>query len=109
MVICFLIAFFFVESSDRDQKPNYHNRKNCYKRQRSQMNIPFKKRKLFDRSAILNIDEGISREGFFDSRGKGITGDASCSKMQGGHFPNHMLFNLNLIISSVLRCMHFSF
>ncbi|CAL2263986.1 unnamed protein product [Prunus armeniaca] len=67
----------------RDQKPNYHNRKNCYKRQRSQMNIPFKKRKLFDRSAVLNIDEGISREGFFDSRGKGITGDASCSKMQG--------------------------
>ncbi|PQQ11724.1 telomere repeat-binding protein 5 isoform X2 [Prunus yedoensis var. nudiflora] len=70
-------------NSYRDQKPNYHNRKNCYKRQRSQMNIPFKKRKLFDRSAVLNIDEGISREGFFDSRGKGITGDASCSKIQG--------------------------
>ncbi|KAM2985806.1 hypothetical protein FF2_006159 [Malus domestica] len=68
----------------RDMKPNYHNRKNCYKRQRSQMNMPFKKRRLFDRSTVPNPDQGISREGFFDLRGKGtnVNASASCSKMQ---------------------------
>ncbi|CAN6695985.1 unnamed protein product [Malus baccata var. baccata] len=66
----------------RDMKPNYHNRKNCYKRQRSQMNMPFKKRRLFDHSTVPNPDEGISREGFFDLREKGINASALCSKMQ---------------------------
>ena len=69
-------------------RPIYNGRKNGYKRQRSQMNMPFKKRKIFDRSTVLKSNGGISSESFFDSGEKGITGNApaSCSKMQGGHF-----------------------
>lgn len=66
----------------------YHGRKNGYKRQRSQMTVPFKKRRLFDCSTVGKSDGGITSESFFDSGKKGITGNApaSCSKMQGGHF-----------------------
>ncbi|XP_024156560.1 telomere repeat-binding protein 5 isoform X1 [Rosa chinensis] len=74
-------------NSYRDMRPIYHGRKNGYKRQRSQMNMPFKKRRLFDRSTVLKSNGGISSESFFDSGEKGITGNApaSCSKMQGAN------------------------
>ncbi|XP_024028075.1 telomere repeat-binding protein 5 isoform X1 [Morus notabilis] len=67
-------------------KPIYRNRKDCYKRQRSQMTVPFKKRKLFDRSSVWTSDGGINDERFFNSPEKGI-GDASesCVKLQGGN------------------------
>lgn len=83
---CF--ALFFFALVDRDMRPMYHGRKNGYKRQRSQMTVPFKKRRLFDRSTVGKSDGGITSESFFDSGKKGITGNApaSCSKMQGGHF-----------------------
>ncbi|KAL6195551.1 hypothetical protein ACLB2K_031170 [Fragaria x ananassa] len=73
-------------NSYRDMRPMYHGRKNGYKRQRSQMTVPFKKRRLFDRSTVGKSDGGITSESVFDS-GKGITGNApaSCSKMQGAN------------------------
>lgn len=57
------------------------------------MTVPFKKRKLYDRSSFWASDGGTNSQGFFNSSEKGI-GDASdsCAKLQGGHFPNHMLF-----------------
>lgn len=56
------------------------------------MTIPFKKRKLYDRTSVWMSDGGTNSQGFFKSAEKGI-GDASdsCSKLQGGHFQNHML------------------
>lgn len=52
------------------------------------MTVPFKKRKLFDRSSVWASDGGINDERFFNSPEKGI-GDAtdSCVKLQGGHSP----------------------
>ncbi|PON75559.1 Octamer-binding transcription factor [Parasponia andersonii] len=66
-------------------KPIYRSRKDCYKRQRAQMNVPFKKRKLFDHSTVWTSDGGTNNHGFFNSTEKGI-GDASasCPKLQGG-------------------------
>lgn len=88
------IAFLFLNVntllifSDGISKPIYRSRKECYKRQRSQMTVPFKKRKLFDRSPVWNSDGGINDWGFFNSTEKGI-GDASnsCAKLQGDHSP----------------------
>ncbi|XP_015874014.2 telomere repeat-binding protein 5 isoform X2 [Ziziphus jujuba] len=70
---------------DGDIKPLYRSRKDCYKRQRSQMNIPFKKRKLFDRGSGVKSDGGINGDGFFHSPEEG-TGDATGSfpKLRGG-------------------------
>ncbi|XP_059626594.1 telomere repeat-binding protein 5-like isoform X2 [Cornus florida] len=62
-----------------ERKPAYRNRKNCYKRQRSQRDYPFKKRKLFDCSSVSNSDGGISSEGISSLPGKGFSGDASDS------------------------------
>ncbi|KAK9279583.1 hypothetical protein L1049_013262 [Liquidambar formosana] len=56
-------------------KPIYRNRKTCYRRQRSQRNYPFKRRKLFDRSSVSNSDGGISSEGISYSFKNGIDGD----------------------------------
>ena len=71
---------------DGDLKLICRNRKGYYKRQRSQMNIPFKKRKFFERSTVSNSDRWISYEGNSDSRQKNINRDAlgSCLKMHGG-------------------------
>lgn len=68
-----------------DLRPSCRNRKGYYKRQRSQMNIPFKKRKFFERSTVSNSDRWISYEGNSDSRQKNINRDAlgSCLKMHG--------------------------
>ncbi|OIV99395.1 hypothetical protein TanjilG_17205 [Lupinus angustifolius] len=49
-------------SSDGYFKPTYHSKKYCYKRQRSQMNIPLKKRKLFNCSSVSN-SKGFLRSG----------------------------------------------
>lgn len=73
---------------DRNLKPICRSRKGYYKRQRSQMNIPFKKRKIFERSAVSNADQWISCEGKSDSSEKRINGDASgsCMATHGGPF-----------------------
>lgn len=47
-----------LSNPDGVSKPIYRSRKECYKRQRSQMTVPFKKRKLFDRSPVWNSDGG---------------------------------------------------
>ncbi|KAJ1406900.1 Ubiquitin-like domain superfamily [Sesbania bispinosa] len=47
---------------DGNLKPVYSSRKNYYKRRRSQMNIPFKKRKLFNYSSVSNSN-GFIRSG----------------------------------------------
>lgn len=70
--------------SDKDSKPNYHNRKVSNKRQRSQMNIPFKKRKLYYRSLVSKSDGCINGEDYHESREKGIGhASGSCTKFQG--------------------------
>ncbi|KAG7949756.1 hypothetical protein I3843_13G078900 [Carya illinoinensis] len=73
-------------NNDGDLKPICRNRKGCYKRQRSQMNIPFKKRKIFERGSVSNPNRLFTCEGKSDSPEKGINGDASgsCVKMHGG-------------------------
>ncbi|XP_021894509.1 telomere repeat-binding protein 5 isoform X1 [Carica papaya] len=58
-----------------DFKPAYWNRKNSYKRLRSDRNYPFKKRKFFDCISVSNSDEGISSECVSDAPEKGIIGD----------------------------------
>ncbi|XP_062084980.1 telomere repeat-binding protein 5-like isoform X3 [Humulus lupulus] len=74
-----------LSSPDGNIKPSYRSRKDCYKRQRTQMTVPFKKRKLFDHSSVWASDGGTNSGGFFNSIEKSI-GDASgsCTKMQGG-------------------------
>lgn len=47
--------------SDGNLKPVYSSRRDYYKRQRSEMNIPFKKRKLF------NCSSGSNSNGFIRS------------------------------------------
>lgn len=73
---------------DGDFKSIWRNRKGCYRRQRSQMNIPFKKRKFFERSSVSKSDRWISCEGKSDSPEKGVNGDpsGSCMKMRRGTF-----------------------
>ncbi|XP_059429761.1 telomere repeat-binding protein 5-like [Corylus avellana] len=70
---------------DGDFKSIWRNRKGCYRRQRSQMNIPFKKRKIFGRSSVSNSDQWITCEGKSDLLEKGINGDpsGSCMKTRG--------------------------
>ena len=64
---------------DGDLKPTYHSKKNCYKRQRSQMNIPFKKRKAFNRCSILNSNRFIRSGDMYYSHENGMNQDASGS------------------------------
>ncbi|XP_062084979.1 telomere repeat-binding protein 5-like isoform X2 [Humulus lupulus] len=47
-----------LSSPDGNIKPSYRSRKDCYKRQRTQMTVPFKKRKLFDHSSVWASDGG---------------------------------------------------
>ncbi|KAA8549282.1 hypothetical protein F0562_000966 [Nyssa sinensis] len=63
-------------NTDGELKPVYRTRKNCYKRQRSLKDYPFKKRRLYEHSSISNSDGGISNEGISSSPGKGLCGDA---------------------------------
>lgn len=65
----------FLILPDVDFKPAYWNRKNSYKRLRSDRNYPFKKRKFFDCISVSNSDEGISSECVSDAPEKGIIGD----------------------------------
>ncbi|KAJ7980839.1 Telomere repeat-binding protein [Quillaja saponaria] len=66
-------------NTDGDLKPIYRNRKNSYKRLRSQMNVPFKKRKLFYGNYVSNSDGCIRSDGISCSAEKGSNGDASGS------------------------------
>ncbi|KAL2471268.1 Telomere repeat-binding protein 5 [Abeliophyllum distichum] len=58
------------------ERCNYLNRNNSYKRQRSQRDYPFKKRKFFDCSSVSNSDEGISSDGICSVPENGFDGGA---------------------------------
>ncbi|KAJ7947632.1 Telomere repeat-binding protein [Quillaja saponaria] len=72
-------------NTDGDLKPMYRNKRNSYKRLRSQMNIPFKKRKLFYGNSVSSSDGCIRSDGISCSSEKGINGDApgSSAKIHG--------------------------
>ncbi|CBI16113.3 unnamed protein product, partial [Vitis vinifera] len=71
---------------DGEVKPIYRNKRNCYKRQRSQRNYPFKKRKLLYCSSVSNSEGGNGSQRISDSPQMGINSDASGSglKLHGG-------------------------
>ncbi|KAG7946958.1 hypothetical protein I3843_14G068600 [Carya illinoinensis] len=73
---------------DGDFKSICHNRKGYYKRQRSQMNIPFKKRKFFECSSVSNSDRWISCDGKFDSHEGGASGSSIGSSSSVGQHPS---------------------
>lgn len=62
---------------DAETKTVYRNRNNCYKRQRSLRDYPFKKRKLFDHGLEFNSDDGISSDALYSSPVKGTSVDVS--------------------------------
>lgn len=66
------------------------------------MNIPFKKRKLFNRGSGLKSDGGINGDGFFDSPEDGIgDGPGSCPKLRG-LFANHLLlFDFSILVFEI--------
>ncbi|XP_057480798.1 telomere repeat-binding protein 5-like [Actinidia eriantha] len=76
-------------NADSETKPVYHNRKTCYKRQRSQRDYPIKKRILYDRVSLSNFDGGVSHEDISSSPRKGFSFGASGSAaMVHGAFGN---------------------
>ncbi|KAK7272062.1 hypothetical protein RJT34_28437 [Clitoria ternatea] len=64
---------------DGNVKPVYNSRKNYYKHQRSQMNIPFKKRKLFNCSSVTNSNGYIKSGGTYYSSENDMNQGVSCS------------------------------
>ncbi|KAM7527764.1 hypothetical protein LguiB_031174 [Lonicera macranthoides] len=64
-------------STDAETKTVYRNRNNCYKRQRSLRDYPFKKRKLFDPGLEFDFDSGVSSDAISSSPVKGASVDAS--------------------------------
>lgn len=64
---------------DGDLKRTYHSKKNNYKRHRSQMNIPFKKRKLFHCNSTSNSNGFISSGSIYCSSENGMNQEISGS------------------------------
>ncbi|KAL5567536.1 hypothetical protein UlMin_024111 [Ulmus minor] len=79
--------------SDGGMRHLYNKRKSCYTRDRYQIDAPYKRRKLFDRSSVVMSDGGFSSESVSNSPQKGTSGDINCS---GG-----MLRGANGVSSSV--------
>ncbi|XP_061359388.1 telomere repeat-binding protein 5-like isoform X2 [Gastrolobium bilobum] len=73
---------------DGNLKPVYSSRKNYYKHQRSQMNIPFKKRKLFHCSSVSNSDGFIRSGGNYYSPGNDINQDPGMSSLEAHQHPS---------------------
>ncbi|GAB4824420.1 hypothetical protein Ancab_007307 [Ancistrocladus abbreviatus] len=65
--------------------PIYRNRKNVYKRQRSQRIYPLKKRKLFDYISVSNSKGEIGRETIYDSpeKARDVTASGFGAKRHG--------------------------
>ncbi|XP_057472616.1 telomere repeat-binding protein 5-like isoform X2 [Actinidia eriantha] len=78
-------------NASSETKPVYHNRKICYKSQRSQRDYPFKKRKLYDHSSVSNYDRGTSSKGMTTFLGKGFSCDApgSGATVNGARIAGH--------------------
>jgi hypothetical protein len=64
---------------DRNFNTVYSNRKNSYKRQLSQMNIPFKKRKIFDCNSTSNSNGYIKNDHTYYSTKNDMNQGVSCS------------------------------
>ncbi|XP_020214264.1 telomere repeat-binding protein 5 isoform X1 [Cajanus cajan] len=70
-------------NSDGDWKRTYYSKRNCNKRQSSQMNIPFKKRKLYY-SSVSNTNAFIRSGGIYYSPENCMNKDA-CDSPPGMH------------------------
>ncbi|KAK7404566.1 hypothetical protein VNO78_05518 [Psophocarpus tetragonolobus] len=68
-----------LSNNDRDWKQTYHSKMNCNKRQSSQMNIPFKKRKLFNYRSVSNFNGFIRSDGIYCAPENYMNQDASSS------------------------------
>lgn len=64
---------------DRNFNTVYNGRKNSYSHQISQMNIPFKKRKIFDCSSTSNSNGNIRSGRTYYSTKNDINQGVSCS------------------------------
>nr|XP_025673778.1 telomere repeat-binding protein 5 isoform X3 [Arachis hypogaea] len=67
-LICFSIGNILVEVMNGNLNETYTSRKNFYKRQRSEMNIPFKKRKIFNCGSFSNSNELVRSGGTYDKK-----------------------------------------
>ncbi|XP_019448621.1 PREDICTED: telomere repeat-binding protein 5-like isoform X2 [Lupinus angustifolius] len=85
-------------NNDGDFKPTFHIKKYCYKRQRSQMNIPLKKRKLFNCSSVSNSNKFIRSGGIYHSP------ENDMSHYTSGSSPGRMRKDHG--IDSLERCQH---
>ncbi|XP_014494278.1 telomere repeat-binding protein 5 isoform X1 [Vigna radiata var. radiata] len=72
--------------SNRDGiwKKTYHNQRKCNKSQISQMNIPFKKRKLFNYKSVSN-SSGFTRSGGIYYSPKNCSNPDACDSLPGMH------------------------
>ncbi|KAK7312466.1 hypothetical protein VNO77_36347 [Canavalia gladiata] len=87
-----------LSNSDGDLKRTYHSRKNCNKCQNSQMNIPFKKRKLFNYNSFSRSNGFIRSGGIYCSPENCMNQDACGSPLPGMHKDSG--------ISSFEACQH---
>lgn len=76
-------------SIDGELRHVYRSRKSCYKRQRSQRNYPFKKRKLFNHSSASNFDGVISNGSISTLSEKGRNEDAHGAKRISSSMTGH--------------------
>ncbi|KAK7341681.1 hypothetical protein VNO80_24618 [Phaseolus coccineus] len=73
-----------LSNSDGVWKKTYHNQRKCNKRQISQMNIPFKKRKLFNYKSVSN-SKGFTRSGGIYYSPKNYINQDACGSLPGMH------------------------
>lgn len=84
--------------SDAEIRQAYQSGKNG-KRQRSQRDYPFKKRKLYGYTSVSNAEGGINSDGPCRSPRKGSSGDASDTML-----PRGVLFIGCMLLSSPMHC-----
>lgn len=79
-------------------KKTYHNQRKCNKSQISQMNIPFKKRKLFNYKSVSN-SSGFTRSGGIYYSPKNCSNPDACDSLPG----MHRGFTHSLYVASYLQ------
>uniref|UniRef100_A0A0R0HH12 Uncharacterized protein n=1 Tax=Glycine max TaxID=3847 RepID=A0A0R0HH12_SOYBN len=88
---------YALSNNDGDWKRTYLSKRNCNKHQSSQMNIPFKKRKLFNYRSVANSNGLIRRGGIYYSPENCMNQDG-CDSPPGMHKDPGM--------SSLEACQH---
>ncbi|CAJ1933131.1 unnamed protein product [Sphenostylis stenocarpa] len=73
-----------LSNSDGVRKQTYHSKRKCNKRQSSQMNIPFKKRKLFNYKSVSNSN-GFTRSGGIYYSPENCMNQDACGSSPGMH------------------------